>query len=382
MMETVFANASVILANQVLTAGTVVVGDDGDIREIASDSIAPSGAIDCDGDCLIPGLVELHTDNLEQHATPRPKANWPPVAAALAHDSQLAISGITTAFDAIALGEVRETGERVEKLETMIAGITEAREKNLLRADHLLHFRCEISYPNLRDIFDPLVTHPLLRLVSIMDHTPGQRQFVNEPEYRIYYQGKYGLSDDEMAAFTDARRRHSAAYGAMHRRHVVAVCQEIGLSLASHDDATIGHVEAAVADGMSIAEFPTTVKAAKASHAAGLKVMMGGPNLVRGISHSGNVSARNLADLGILDIVSSDYIPSSSLHAAFKLNDELTGFSLPRAVRAISKTPAEAVGLFDRGEIAVGKRGDLVRVRRAPGHPLVRGVWCMGHRVA
>lgn len=382
MMETVFTNARVVLDDEELDTGTVVADAEGLITDVSPGPSNSGNAIDCDGDYLIPGLVELHTDNLEKHATPRPKADWPAVAAVIAHDSQLAISGITTVFDAISLGAVLDQSERIEKLGTMVAGITEAREKNLLRADHLLHLRCEISYPNLLDIFDPLVSHPLLRLVSIMDHTPGQRQFVDEDQYRVYYQGKYGMTEDEMAAFSDARKRDSAKYGAPQRRHVVSVCQENGISLASHDDATTDHVDEAVADGMSIAEFPTTVEAARASHAAGLKVMMGGPNLVRGGSHSGNVSALALAEIDVLDIVSSDYIPSSMMQAAFKLNDELAGFDLPRCIRAITKTPADAAGLEDRGEIAVGKRADLVRVEHTPEHPLVRGVWRSAERIA
>lgn len=382
MMETVFTNARVVLADTVLEAGTVVTDADGHIREVTSGKSRAPGAVDCEEDFLIPGLIELHTDNLEKHATPRPKADWPAVPAAIAHDSQLAISGITTVFDAIALGAVMEDSERIEKLMTMVEGITRARERNLLRADHLLHLRCEVSYPDLLQLFDPLVTHPLLKLVSVMDHTPGQRQFVHEEQYRIYYMGKYGLSEGEMADFTAARKKDSERFSAKHRRHVVAVCKERDIGLASHDDATAAHVEEAVEDGMSIAEFPTTIEAAKASHKAGLKVMMGGPNLVRGGSHSGNVSACDLAALDVLDIVSSDYIPSSMLHAAFKLNNEQPGFDLPKAIRAISKTPADAAGLHDRGEIAVGKRADLVHVRHTPDQPLVRGVWRSACRVA
>jgi len=380
-MDIVFKNARVVLADEVMENHTVAVGTDGKIRDISAGTCATKSAIDCEGDYLIPGLVELHTDNLEKHTTPRPKTEWPSVAAVMAHDSQLTISGITTVFDAIALGSVVETSERVQQLENMIDGITEARSKDLLRADHLLHLRCEISYPKLQQLFDVFVEHPQLRLVSIMDHTPGQRQFVSLKHYRTYYQGKFGLSDDAMDAFTEERKSDRDRYGDPHRRHVVAVCKDRGISLASHDDATEEHVDEAISDGMSIAEFPTTVEAAKASHDAGLKVMMGGPNLVRGGSHSGNVSAGALAEADVLDIVSSDYIPSSMLQASFKLWEEHENYDLPRAIRVVTKTPAEAAGLTDRGEIAVGKRADLVRVQQLHGHPLVKGVWREGRRV-
>ncbi len=382
MKDRIFTNASVVLADEVIEGGTVLASEDGYIREISERPTDTADAIDCGGDYLIPGLIELHTDNLEKHTTPRPKTEWPSLAAVVAHDSQLAAAGITTVFDAIALGSVVESSERVQQLEKMVAGITEARQKRFLRADHLLHLRCEVSYPKLKKLFDEFVTHPLLRLVSLMDHTPGQRQFVSEEQYQIYYQGKFGLTDDEMAAFTQERKRDQQRYGIEHRRYIVSNCQERNISLASHDDATQDHVDEAIADGMSIAEFPTTVGAARASHQAGLKVMMGGPNIVRGGSHSGNVSARELAQNDVLDIVSSDYIPNSMLHAAFKLTDEEHGFELPKAIRAISKTPAEASNLFDRGEIAIGKRADLVRVHHTPDLPLVKGVWREAQRIA
>lgn len=382
MIDTVFTNARVVLATEILNGATVVANADGHIQEVSPGRTSIPSAIDCEGDFLLPGLVELHTDNLEKHVTPRPKTAWPPVAAVIAHDGQLAVSGITTVFDAVSLGSVVEGSERVKQLESMVAGITEARRKGLLRADHLLHLRCEISYPKLRQVFDSFVEYPLLRLVSVMDHTPGQRQFVSEEKYRIYYQGKYGLSDTEMDAFTRDRRADREQFGDIHRRHVVDICRARDIGLASHDDATQEHVTEAVADGMSIAEFPTTVEAATVSHENGLKVMMGGPNIVRGGSHSGNVSARELADADVLDIVSSDYIPSSMLHAVFKLADDLRGFDLPKAIRAVTKTPAEAVGLQDRGEISIGRRADLIRVRQKDGHPLVNGVWRETRRIA
>lgn len=382
MKMATFTNARVVLADEVLDRGTVVANADGFIAEISSGCVSVTDAIDCEGDYLLPGLIELHTDNLEKHATPRPKTEWPAIAAVVAHDSQLAVSGITTVFDAVSLGAVADTSERVNQLERTIAGITEARQKKMLRADHLLHLRCEISYPTLRDLFDNFVEHPLLRLVSVMDHTPGQRQFVDETKYRIYYQGKHNLTDREMDDFTQARKIDRQRHGDGHRRHVVSICRQRDIRLASHDDATREHVSEAVADGMSIAEFPTTIEAAKASHDNGLKVMMGGPNIVRGGSHSGNIAARDLAEAEVLDIVSSDYIPSSMLHAAFKLADELGGFNLPKAVRTVTKTPAEAAGLDDRGEIAIGKRADIVRVRQNGGYPLVKSVWRETRRIA
>jgi alpha-D-ribose 1-methylphosphonate 5-triphosphate diphosphatase len=161
----------------------------------------------------------------------------------------------------------------------------------------------------------------------------------------------------------------------------VALADKHGIPLASHDDTTAEHVAQSVRDGVAIAEFPTTFEAAEALHAAGVRVLMGAPNLIRGGSHSGNVGTAELANAGVLDVLSSDYVPASLLMAAFALPRAVPSMALPEAVRAASKTPAEAVGLNDRGEIAIGKRADLVRVHIVRGLPVVRSVWRAGRRV-
>ena len=169
---------------------------------------------------------------------------------------------------------------------------------------------------------------------------------------------------------------------ARHRSEIVSRAQARALPIASHDDATVDHVREAVQNGMTIAEFPTTREAADASHEAGLAILVGAPNLVLGGSHSGNIAAVALAREGLLDILSSDYIPSSLLMAALQLPRDVAAIDLASAVRTVTKTPAEAVRLSDRGEIAPGKRADLIRVHVARDIPVVRSVWREGRRVA
>jgi len=165
-------------------------------------------------------------------------------------------------------------------------------------------------------------------------------------------------------------------------REIVALAQEHGIPLASHDDTTEENVSDAVRDRVAVAEFPTTIDAARGLRRAGIGILMGAPNVVRGGSHSGNIAAIDLAREGLLDILSSDYIPSSLLMAALLLPEQVPSIDLAAAVRTVTKTPAEAVGLADRGEIAVGKRADLIRVHVARGIPVVRSVWREGRRVA
>ncbi|MBC05219.1 alpha-D-ribose 1-methylphosphonate 5-triphosphate diphosphatase [Thalassospira sp.] len=380
MTEQIFTNAKLVLANEVIDGAVQV--KDGKISDISDRASNLPGAEDMGGDYLMPGLVELHTDNLDKHLTPRPKTRWPATAAVVAHDNQVASAGITTVFDAVSIGDVNEGSERIVRLIESVKALEHALENALLRADHKLHLRCETSFPGMVEALGQLIDLPLVSMLSVMDHTPGQRQFVSLDAYYTYYQGKYGLSDEEMRKFIATRRRDAELYSEKHRRHVVEQAHAKGLALASHDDATEAHVAEAVADKMTVAEFPTTLEAAKASHEGGLGVMMGGPNLVRGGSHSGNVAAGELAKQGYLDIISSDYVPHSLLHGAMKLFDEFDGYDLPRAIRTVSLNPATQVGLHDRGEIAVGKRGDLIRVHHSPHHPIVRGVWREGIRVS
>lgn len=378
--DLVITNARIVGRQDEIVAGSLAVRD-GVIADIGTGPSAVASAEDFGGDYLLPGLVELHTDNLEKHFAPRPGVRWPAKLAVINHDAQVAAAGITTVMDAVAVGDVREGSVRLQILRDMIAAIEEAQKGGMLRAEHLLHLRCEISFRDLMDLIEPMSDLSWLKLVSIMDHTPGQRQFVNPDKYRQYYQGKFGLSDEEMEKFMAEQIANAQAWGAQNRRKVVALCHAKGLPLASHDDATAAHVAEAAADRMVVAEFPTTHEAADLSRQHGMKVMMGGPNLVRGGSHSGNISARSLAEKGALDIISSDYVPSSMLQSVFLLPEQLPGISLPQAVAMASANPADAVGLTDRGAIETGKRADLLRISMIDDTPVVRAVWRAGRRV-
>lgn len=374
--ETILNNARIVLPDGIVDGAVALSG--GIITAVG----APArGGLDLEGDYLIPGLVELHTDHLETHYAPRPKVRWHPVAAVQAHDAQIAASGITTVFDAIRVGIDEHADMGATELRILADAVTAGVNAARLRADHFIHLRCEVSAPDCLEAFEAIMDHPLVRLASLMDHAPGQRQFASPDAYKVYYQGKLKLTDAELADFVARRSAESETHADRHRTALAALSHARGITLASHDDATSSHVESARALGIRIAEFPTTLEAARASRDAGMKILMGGPNVVRGGSHSGNVSARDLAANGLLDILSSDYIPFSMLQSAFCLVDEVEGISLPEAISYVTQRPAEAAGLTDRGEIAVGKRADLVHVRLEEGIPIVRTVWREGKRV-
>lgn len=377
----VLTNAKVVAADRVFVGWVAV--DDGRIVEIGEGGGAKDG-IDCQGDYLLPGLVELHTDHLEAHFMPRPRVFWHAGSAVMAYDAQIAAAGITTVFDSFRVGmdEYEARGGVGEQMVTLAEAIERARAAELLRADHQTHLRCEIPSPNVVEFLEDFLARHPARLLSLMDHTPGQRQFRDLEKYFIYYQGKTGKSESELADVARERQVVGRERAEANRPHVVALAHAHGLTLASHDDTTIADVEQAKREGVRIAEFPTTHEAAAASRAAGMATVMGAPNVVRGGSHSGNASARDFAEAGLLDILSSDYVPAALLMAAFHLADAPNVGGLAGAVRLVTKNPAEAAGLADRGEIVVGRRADLVRVRAHHGEPVVRAVWREGQRVA
>lgn len=378
MTEMILTNARIVLEDAVID-GTVVVRDG---RIAAVDSGRSARGKDLDGDWLIPGIVELHTDHLENHYAPRPKVRWNPLASVQAHDAQVAASGITTVFDALRVGfepgselggaDMRHLADAIE------AGVAEDR----LRADHFIHLRCEVPAPDALETFALFEADPRVRLVSLMDHTPGQRQFVSVEHLKIYYQGKTGMTDEAFDQMVTRRQALAEQYSERHRQEIAMRCRARGIVMASHDDATAAHVADSVAHGVSVAEFPTTFEAAEAARAAGLAILMGAPNMVRGGSHSGNVSARALLERGLLDILSSDYVPFSLIHGAFLAGGADGPVSVPAAIATVTCNPARAAGLDDRGRIAPGLRADLVRVRLDHEVPMVRAVWREGRRVS
>ncbi|MBW4707375.1 alpha-D-ribose 1-methylphosphonate 5-triphosphate diphosphatase [Roseobacter sp. YSTF-M11] len=378
--ETVLTNARLVFPTEVVL-GTVVLRN-GKISDVSEGVVSITNAIDCAGDYLSPGLIELHTDNLERHMSPRPKIDWPHRAAIIAHDRELAGTGITTVFDAIRVGSITSnTRKRYGKYARRMADeILEMRDCNALKISHHIHLRAEICSETLIEELDEFGPDDKVGIVSLMDHTPGQRQFRDLKKFEDYVCGKNGLSREGFPEYTEFLYALQERLGETHEQAAVGAAARYGATLASHDDTTVEQVRTSKNHGVSIAEFPTTREAATACRSTGIATIMGSPNLVRGGSHSGNVAASELAEEGTLDILSSDYVPASLLQGALKLSD-IWG-DLARAMATVTAAPARHVGLDDRGDIAVGKRGDLVRFSAIGTAPLIKSVWSQGERVS
>jgi len=377
--QTILANATLVLPDETVTGAIIMRG--ATIEGIDSGKSVPKGAVDCGGDFVAPGLIELHTDNLERHIQPRPKVDWPHNAAILAHDAELASTGITTVFDAMRVGSIPNgKGRYLQYARNLASELLALRAEDALKISHFLHLRAEVCSETLEEELAAFGEDDRVGIVSLMDHTPGQRQFRDISKLEAYVKGKLSLNDAEFEEHVAQLKELRARHGDRHEAAAVAEAKRYGAVLASHDDTTPEQVAVSAGYGIRVAEFPTTLDAARACHQHAIAVIMGAPNLIRGGSHSGNVAAHELAAAGHLDILSSDYVPSALLLAAVQLG-QVWG-DMGRGMATVTRNPARGVGLEDRGEIAEGRRADLIRFTMRGGVPALRSVWSRGDRVA
>jgi alpha-D-ribose 1-methylphosphonate 5-triphosphate diphosphatase len=375
--ETIFTNAILVLPDEVLNGTITIRGDT--IVEVAPGRSSAPGAIDLDGDYLIPGAVDVHTDNLERQVLPRSLARWPSRSAMVAHDAQCAAAGVTTILDALCLGDLGFDAGRIQTFKDGVADLDALTPTGLLKSEHYLHLRCEVPALDTIGCLDTVADHPLVRMISLMDHSPGVGQYANLEFYRNLRR-RGGLDEATVERRIGELQAQRARVRDPNRRALLDRVRGLGIALASHDDRLVEEVEANARDGIRISEFPVTMEAAQAAKAAGMDVIAGAPNVVRGGSHSGNIAAADLLRSGWVDVFASDYVPPSLVEAAFRVaRDGLA--KLPAAIAMITCRPAELAGLPDRGRLASGQRADLVRLRVHETLPVVRQVWCGGERV-
>lgn len=375
--ETILTNARIVLPDSVIS-GTVVLRD-GHIQQVDSARSHTQAARDMDGDYLIPGVVDVHTDNLERQVQPRQNARWPSRSAMMAHDAQCAAAGVTSVLDALCLGDLGFNENRVRTFHEAVADLNALAGTGLFKAEHFLHLRCEMPAPDVLALFEPVARHPRTRMISLMDHCPGVGQYANMDYYRGLRR-KDGFSEDYITARIAELQDQRARLRTPNRRAILAIAAALDVPLASHDDRTEEEIAENIADGIRISEFPVSMLAAKAAKLAGMEVIAGAPNIVRGGSHSGNVSAADLVGASAVDAFASDYVPASLVEAAFRCVSD-AALDLPAAIALVTDKPARMARLHDRGRIAPGLRGDLVRVRLHEGLPVMRQVWRAGERV-
>jgi alpha-D-ribose 1-methylphosphonate 5-triphosphate diphosphatase len=351
---------------------------DGRIAEFGEGD-APGGSEDAGGDLIMPGLIELHTDHLEAHYVPRPKVFWNPIAAVVSYDGQLATSGITTVLDSLRVW--REDGaEDVDGGRACWPRRSPRRvTPTCCASDHFLHLRCEIPMPNVVEEM-PGAGRTAGCAADVADGSHAGAAPVSRRGQAARLLSRQGRRHDRRRTRCVVRTALCLSEGAMREpiaREVVAMAQSHEIPLASHDDTTDENVTDAIRDRVSVAEFPTTIEAARGLHQAGIGILMGAPNVVRGGSHSGNIAAVDLAREGLLDILSSDYVPSSLLMGALQLPDRVPAIDLAAAIRTVTKRRRKRSALIrprrDRDRQACRSDPGACRPRRSRGAQRVAG---------
>lgn len=376
-MKTYLTGARVVLADGVLEDAAVLL-EDGHIAAVNPESGGAARAIDLAGLTLMPGLVDLHCDAIEKEVEPRPGVHFPLPFAAQQADRRNALAGITTVFHALSFADA-ELGVRSN---TMAAGVVRALSDYRPHAivDNRVHCRYEVTDPTAVAVLTGLIEEGAVHLLSLMDHTPGQGQFKSLAAYRDYLQRTYRTSGAEVDAIVE--RKHEAAAGAEARiRELASVAGTRGVALASHDDDNRERVATMQALGITISEFPVNLDTARAAREAGMVTVFGAPNALRNRSQSGSMKALEAVAADVADCLCADYSPATLLSAVFTLHRE-HGLGLADATALATRHPARAAGLDDRGDIAEGRRADLIAVDARAPHPDVRHLWREGdHRV-
>ncbi|MEM9474249.1 MAG: alpha-D-ribose 1-methylphosphonate 5-triphosphate diphosphatase [Pseudomonadota bacterium] len=349
---------TLILPDRVLPHGSVLI-EDGYIADIREHAVA--GGLNGAGRELFPGFIDMHGDMIEQELEPRVRVDFPMPVALASLDARLAAAGVTTAYAAVSFSRGVRDGERrsFDHTSKVIRDLSQARAT--CRVDHRIHARFDITFDNAVGVLAELIDEGRVDLVSLMDHTPGQGQYRN---LEVHIQNKaayHGVSETEarqMITTTISERTRPQEVLLANMAEVSRQCRGHGVALASHDDDTVDKAHLMADLGAVISEFPVTMDAARTGVARGMMNAMGAPNAMRGQSYSGNLSARDAHAAGLLHILAADYHPGAIL-AAVRILADADPDGLAGAARLASANPAQALGLTDRGAIAIGKKADL-----------------------
>lgn len=352
-------NARVVTPTTVIEDGHVVVTGDriAAVGPTPARELPRTATIDADGRTLMPGLIDLHGDDIESHREPRAGASVPLRTALTAADRANLAHGVTTKFHAVAFEEAPDDGRSIEAA-TALA--TELADEDYTLGDNRLHARCELSTASV-DAVEGVSETAGVDLLSVMHHAPGTGQYDAEAFERHYIEDR-NWPAERVAAVARSRGSMDDAVRAGLIRRLVVLSHRLDCPLASHDDESPAEVDRMAANGATISEYPLTLDAIQRAAERDLTTVMGAPNLCRGGSLWDNLSAGDAIAADCVDVFCADYHPPSLLAAPFVD----TGEPLPTRVNRVTRNPAEVVGLTDRGRIEVGAQADLIVVDPDP----------------
>jgi len=376
MKRQLLTNARIVLEHSVEEQADLLI-ENGTIAALGPADTRGAERVDLQGCLLAPGLIDLHCDALEKEAEPRPNVHFPFALAASQADKRNAVAGITTVYHALSFAN-HELGVRNNAVAADLARAM-ARHRPGGMVDNRIHARYEVTDENAPDILKALLAEGALQMLSFMDHSPGQGQFRDAEAYRTYLAKTYKTTADDVDAILDQKR--AAARGAMARMEQLASeARQHQVPLASHDDDSAEKVTVLKGLGARISEFPVNLETAVAARESGLSTLFGAPNILRNASQSGNMKALDAVREGVADCLCSDYSPAALLPAVLRLAED-GHLSLPQAFALVTRNPANAAGLEDRGVIASGKRADLIAIAGSGLLAQARQVWASGREV-
>jgi alpha-D-ribose 1-methylphosphonate 5-triphosphate diphosphatase len=362
----VVENAHVVAPTDVVEGGVRIEG--GEIAAVGPDvSGGADRRIDAAGRYVLPGLVDLHGDDIEGHLFPRSGAKVETPMALAAADRATVAAGITTKFHAISFEDNPEKDRSPELAKELVDAIQSA---DGLLADHRIHARCEVTEPGGVSAIESVLDRDRVDLVSVMAHVPGKGQFQDVERFREYYENSDNLSVEDAERLIDRRAGVDESVLTERIQRVVAAAAEADVPVASHDDESPPEVDRLAEHGVDISEYPVTLEAARRATERGLTTTMGAPNLIRGGSQWGNLATADAIEAAVVDALVADYHPQSLLAAPFVD----TGEPLPERVARVTRNPADAVGLEDRGRLVPGARADLIVVDAEPTPTVQRAI--------
>ncbi|TVQ97176.1 MAG: alpha-D-ribose 1-methylphosphonate 5-triphosphate diphosphatase [Desulfovibrionales bacterium] len=368
--------AQLVLDQETLADGAILV-EDGFISAVEPLSGNGAREIDLEGRVLMPGMVDLHCDALEKDVEPRPNVYFPLDHACAQADKRNAAAGITTVFHSLSFAQA-ELGVRNNTVAAQVLRAVHEWNRCAL-VDNLTHARYEVTDTEAPELLLEMMERNELDLLSFMDHTPGQGSYRDVEAYRRFLAKTYKQSEQELDDLLESKLVN--AKGALARiRGLAEDARKHNVALASHDDDNPEKIELMQSLGATISEFPVNIDTARAAKAQGLRTLFGAPNILRGCSHSGCMRALDAVLEGVADVLCADYAPGALLAAVFKLREQAE-MPLHEAVKLVTRHPAVAAGLHDRGILAANQRADLIAVREVGGQPLVERVWSEGRCV-
>ena len=364
--DRVLPDCDVVVIDGRIAAIEPVGASDFDAQPDATMGVLP--VVDARGAYVVPGLIDIHSDYVENVASPRPSVVMDLSTSLYKADRELVSHGVTTIFHSLSVygahvfdhKPIRDFGN-VSALIDRVAALRAGEERDhLIR--HRLHMRVELDSVDLYDDIESFLRSGKVDLVSFMDHTPGQGQYRDLLVFGDTLKGYRDVSDEDVRDIV-RQQQESQKLTYAQITALASVARERGVSIASHADAS--EAKLAFMDGLeaTISEFPISLDIARAARARGMHTIAGAPNVMLGHSHSGNLSAREAVQAGAIDVLCSDYYPAALLDAVFTLRDQC-GLDIAKAFALVTINPAKAAGIADEvGSIAVGKRADVLLVR-------------------